>query len=179
VTPHETLLVLRAQANDRRALDDLLRSVQAPLFRYVLRVVGDRGLAEDALQETFLRICRKVRWLDDPSLFRPWAFRIASREAFRTLKRETRRNRWLTSDDDLEVQPAIHADPPPRIDASELARLIEATSPASRAVLVLHYIEDLTIDEVAAVLDLSSGTVKSRLSYGLRTLRRAVREKHG
>ncbi len=177
MSQQEALLVLRAQANDRQALDDLLRSVQAPLYRYVLRVVGDRSLAEDVLQETFLRICRKVRWLDDPLLFRPWAFRIASREAFRMLKRETRRNRWLTSNDGLEVLPAADIDPP-RVDAFELAQLIDEASPASRAVLVLHYIEDLTIEEVAAVLGVNSGTVRSRLSYGLRTLRRAVRETH-
>src|SRR5262249_19816618 len=55
-----------------------------------------------------------------------------------------------------------------------LPALIASVSPASRAVLILHYREGLSLDEVAAVLDLSPGTVKSRLAYGLRSLRRAV-----
>ena len=60
---------------------------------------------------------------------------------------------------------------------AQLHQLLENVSPASRAVMILHYLEDLTIHEVAAILQLSAGTVKSRLAYGLKTLRTATQAK--
>lgn len=81
-------LVLLAQQGDRQALDGLLRLSQASLGRYVASLVGgDAALADDVLQETLLRIVTRLRWLDEPLVFRAWAFRIASREAFRALGR--------------------------------------------------------------------------------------------
>ena len=83
-------LVLRAQSGDRQAFDVLLRDIVPPLLRYVTRVTNDTALAEDVVQETLMAIVRKIGWLSDPSLFRPWAYRIASREAFRALRRRGR-----------------------------------------------------------------------------------------
>jgi RNA polymerase sigma-70 factor, ECF subfamily len=168
----ETSWVLRAQSGDREALDALLRSVQEPLFHYLLRLTGRRATAEDALQETLLRVCRKLRWLDEPSLFRAWTFRIASREAFRLLGREGKRGEVPA--EAVDSEPAASPAPPPRFAREELAALVAAASPASRAVLLLHYGEDMPLADVAAVLDISIGTAKSRLSYGLARLRVAI-----
>ncbi|HEX2062684.1 MAG TPA: sigma factor, partial [Thermoanaerobaculia bacterium] len=71
-------LVLRAQSGDREAFDALLRVIAPPLLRYVVRVTGDAALAEDVVQDTLVAIVRKITWLNDPSLFRAWAYRIAS-----------------------------------------------------------------------------------------------------
>jgi len=88
MTPADTLLVLRAQQGDRAALDAALQSIQRPLFGYIARLVARSGVAaEDVLQETLLRIARNLRWLKEARYFRTWAFRIASREAFRALGR--------------------------------------------------------------------------------------------
>lgn len=168
MTDSEAWLVLRAQSGDRKALETLLEGVQRPLHRYVLRLIGNRPSADDVLQETLMRIYRKLRWLDDPALFTPWAYRIASREAFRFLARQQQSQARYVDDARLEAMPDTPADSP---DASDLERLVEQASPASRAVLILHYQHDLTIDEVAAVLGIPPGTVKSRLAYGLRRLR--------
>lgn len=84
---HERSLVLRAQSGDREAFDALLREIGPPLLRYASRVTGDAALAEDVVQETFITIIRKIAWLNDASLFRAWAYRIASREAFRLLRK--------------------------------------------------------------------------------------------
>lgn len=65
--------VLQAQAGSREALDELFKSVQEPLFRYIVAVVKDRHLAEDVLQEVFIRIHRKLRWLREPQAFRAWS----------------------------------------------------------------------------------------------------------
>ena len=164
--------VLRAQLGSREALDRVLRSIQAPLFRYLRALVGDRALAEDVLQDVMLLVCRKLRWLREPALFDAWAFRIATREAFHRLRRE---RRWAGRLDDaaLEAVPAPAAEETDRFDVApeRLAELVQALAPASRAVVTLHYGEGLTIQEAADVLGIPPGTAKSRLAYGLAALR--------
>src|SRR5918996_300629 len=80
----------QAQSGNREALNELFKSVQEPLFRYIVSLVRDQHLAEDILQEVFIRIYRKLRWLREPEAFRAWTYQIASREAFRYLNRERR-----------------------------------------------------------------------------------------
>lgn len=170
----ETLQVLRAQCGDREALNALFRSMQAPLFRYLLGMVGRHELAEDILQEVFLSIYRKLRWLRDAEVFRPWAYRITTRAAVRRLRQERRWSDRSVGDAPL---PSI-ANAPCREEfageeAEDFQRLVARTSPASRAVLVLYYLHGMSLDEVAEVLGVPLGTVKSRLSYGLLVLREA------
>jgi RNA polymerase sigma-70 factor (ECF subfamily) len=173
----ETWWVLRAQTGDREALDALLGSVEAPLLRYVAGMVGERAAAEDVVQETFIRIYRKLGWLEEPALFRAWAYRIATREAFRLLKRERRWTDQVRDEAVLEALPAPGADEGLATELAErLPALLDRVSPASRAVLELHYLHDMRLGEVAAVLELPVGTVKSRLAYGLAALRRALVE---
>src|SRR5262249_26250158 len=90
-----TYRVLLAQSGDREALDALLRDVQGPLYGYLVGLVGHGHLAEDILQDVFVLICRKLAWLRVPEVFRPWAYRIASREAFRRLRSVRRRTQLL------------------------------------------------------------------------------------
>lgn len=103
-------------------------------------------------------------------MFRPWTFRIASREAFRHLKK---RRAWMEKHED-----DFHFDnlPSPEIRPSgeELLELlaIGEISPASRAVLMLHFHEDPPIAEVAAIFDIPLGTAKSHLAYGLASIRK-------
>jgi RNA polymerase sigma-70 factor (ECF subfamily) len=172
----EGFLVLRAQSGDREALDALLASVQEPLYRYALSLVGERQPAEDVLQETFVRVYRKLGYLREPALFRPWAYRIATREAFRHLKRE---RRWAEQVRDEEALNALPA-PPAReefaaVSTARLRETVAGLSPASRAVVVLYYLHEMSLEETAEVLGVPLGTVKSRLAYGLEALRRQLR----
>jgi RNA polymerase sigma-70 factor (ECF subfamily) len=166
----EARLVLQAQSGDRDALELVLCNIQTSLFRYISGVVG-RSEAEDVLQEVFLKICRNLKWLREPELFRPWAYRIASRESFALLKRE---RRWANPNG--ETVDECPAPPDPRMPElfSEVPEILERISPGSRAVLLLHYVQDLPIPEVAAILDINIGTAKSRLAYGLSCLRKSM-----
>ena len=167
-TPDQTLLVLLAQAGDRAALEQLLRDIHAPLRRYISSLAGAE-FADDVLQETALQIFRKLPYLREPAVFRPWTYRIASRIAFNQLKRA---RRW---------EPLDNAGPeslaPLNSNLGELPdeaflTLLDHVSPASRAVLLLRYQHDLSIEETAAVLEIPIGTAKSRLNYGVTTLRK-------
>lgn len=174
----ESLWVLRAQSGDREALDSLLKNLQEPVYRYILSLVREPSLSEDILQEVFLRIYRKLRWLREPEAFRSWAYRIATREAFRHLKRERAWAEHLTDEEALKTIPTI--EPPSEFEPEMIERLpqvIEKLSPASRAVIVLYYLHEMSLYETAAVLDIPLGTVKSRLSYGLESLRREFRRR--
>jgi RNA polymerase sigma-70 factor, ECF subfamily len=167
-TSDQTLLVLLAQTGDRAALEQLLRDTHAPLHRYIIRLVG-AALVDDILQETSLQIFRKLPFLREPAVFRPWTFRIASRIAFSHLKRA---RRWQPLDDapsEYPTAPSPNLGEPP--DDGFLT-LLDRVSPASRAVLLLHYQHDLSLEESAAILEIPIGTAKSRLHYGVTTLRK-------
>src|SRR5467141_3043387 len=101
----ENWWVLRAQSGDREALNELLRTIQGPLYRYIFNLVRKEHLAEDILQDVFIRIYRKLRWLREPQVFRSWAFQIATRETFRHFKREGRWVDQVADETDLRTLP--------------------------------------------------------------------------
>jgi RNA polymerase sigma-70 factor, ECF subfamily len=168
--------VLRAQAGDRAAFNELFQLVAEPLYRYVVSLIGTSTHAEDILQEIFILIYRKIVWLREPALFRAWTYRLASREAFRYIKRE-RQSAPASLSEELLATLSI----PSRAEllaelSADLPRLIANISPASREVIVLHYLHELTIEEIAIVIDAPVGTVKSRLAYGLASLRKQYQQ---
>ena len=171
-TQDQTLLVLLAQSGDRGALEELLREAYGPLRRYVMYLAG-ADFADDILQETSLQIFRKLQFLREPAVFRAWTFRIASRIAFAHLKSA---RRWQPLEDapvdQLMTFDAGMGEPP---DEGFL-NLIEHVSPASRAVLLLRYQQDVSLEEAAAILEIPVGTAKSRLHYGVTMLRKYLTE---
>src|SRR5262245_36908450 len=135
-TRQEILWVVRAQSGDAEALDALLGGIQEPLYRYILRLVGDHHLAPDILQDVFVLVIRKLYWLREPKVFRPWVYRIATRQAFQRLQRERR----LAGHTEDEALLSLAAEGP-REDRADpelvqrLPELVGEVSPASRAVL--------------------------------------------
>ena len=171
----ENLLVLLVQSGDIAAFERLLLRLYQPLRNYVSKLVGV-STAEDVLQEVALRIFQNIKSLREPRAFRPWVFRIATRIAFVHLKRD---KRWRASETDPQAFAAISGNIPnePEEVATGLLGMVDRLSPASRAVLLLHYQQNLSLDETAAILDIPVGTAKSRLSYGVAKLRDFMKEK--
>ncbi len=165
---------MRAQCDDREALECLLRGIQPSLRRFLSGVVGPSH-ADDVLQDAFIIVCRKIKSLHIPELFRPWVYRIACREAFRQLKKARRWSDHTVQELEPDELPAQDVRPPAEL-LDELLSLDEV-SPASRAVLALHFHEEMTLVEIAAVLELPLGTVKSRLAYGLSAIRKHLSKK--
>ena len=174
--PQEVLWLLQAQSGDRDALDRLLQAIQVRLYCYLLSLVHDDHLATDLLQDVFVIVIQKLRWLREPNAFHAWVYRIASREAFRALK--TKRGFANCHEPDVPLD-AVAADASedlaPEI-VERIPELLEQVSPASRAVLSLHYLQEMTLQEVADVLDIPIGTTKARLAYGLRMLRKILND---
>jgi RNA polymerase sigma-70 factor (ECF subfamily) len=169
----ELVLIALAQSGDRDALE-ACSAATIDRFALIMPMVGGCR-ADDVLQEIAPAIFQNLRYLRQPEAFRAWAFRIASRRAFRHLRREMR---WTRLDTDPETIAALPA-PEPLPDSLEpgLLTAVEQVSPASRAVLVLHHQQGLSIEETAVVLDIPVGTAKSRLAYGVSVLRKRINEK--
>jgi len=147
-------LVLAAQRGDPAAMDELVRAL-AP---YVTRVCGsialDRG--DDAAQDTFIAVLRNLRSLRQPDALHGWVRRIAVREAVRAANR----GREVASTDSV----ADRAAPLPDLAAVlDVRAALAQLSPQHRAVLVLRDLDGLSEVDVATLLDLPEGTVKSRL----------------
>jgi RNA polymerase sigma-70 factor (ECF subfamily) len=168
--------VLRAQCSDREALEVLLRNVQPSLRRYLSGLAGTTD-AEDLLQDVLIIIIRRLGSLENPNLFRPWAFRIASREAFRHIRKRQLWQGRQDGDAPLDDLPASEMKPAGELLQELLAA--DTISPASRAVLMLHFQEELPLVEVAAILDIPVGTAKSRLAYGLNSIRKFLKTSGG
>jgi RNA polymerase sigma-70 factor (ECF subfamily) len=164
----QTMLVLLAQSGDRGALEELLRAAYGPLRRYIMYLVGAE-FADDVLQETSLQIFRKLPHLREPAVFRAWTFRIASRIAFAQMKSA---RRWSPLED-APVERLTTFDAGMGEPADEgFLQMVERVSPASRAVLLLRYQQDLSVEAAAAILEIPVGTAKSRLHYGVTMLRK-------
>jgi len=142
-----------------------------PLHRYLCGLVGTTS-ASDVLQEVLITLSLKLSALHKPELLRPWAYRVASRAAFHHLKKEKRWNEQVRDESLLESMPAPEPAPPDA--ALEDTFNMDEVSPASRAVLALHFQQNLPLMDVAAILEIPLGTVKSRLAYGLAALRKQL-----
>jgi len=128
------------------------------------------GEVDDVIQEIFLLIVRKIKTLRDPSLFRPWLFRIASRQSFKAMRAEREWNRLAANDYESDDVATVIEEP----STTDIEPLIGKLSLASRAVIAMRYLEGLKQEEIAAALGISVGTVKSRIAYGLTQLRKAM-----
>jgi RNA polymerase sigma-70 factor (ECF subfamily) len=171
--PEQIRLVLRAQAGDRDSIETLLRELQDPLRSYISGIVGNTA-AEDVLQQALILIWRDLKWLRDPELLRCWSYRIASRCSFKWLKK-SRYPHVDSGNFSIEEMPA-----PPKENLHlfiSTDEFLGKVSPASRAVLMLHYVHEHSLEEVAAILEISLGTAKSRLAYGLSCLRDFINRK--
>ncbi len=170
------LLVLRCQDGESEALGELAELWQERLWRHARRMTADPELANDAMQEAWMAIVRGIGKLGDPALFRPWAYRIVTHKCTDQIRRMSRR-RELTEEMTRQPSPDTEENVAAADDPPEIARLrlAMASLPADRrALLALHYLEELGIGEMAAILGIPEGTVKSRLFNARRALKKAL-----
>jgi RNA polymerase sigma-70 factor (ECF subfamily) len=176
-------LVSLSQSGSIEALDGLARRWTPRLLRYVARVLGGSGdcaeAARDIVQDTWVGAIRGLRGLRDPAQFPAWIYGIATRKCADSIRANTRRRR-------LDVQMAA-GEPSKRVGSPtseqqiDLATAIRALPPIHRAAVHLFYREELSVEEIASVLGIPAGTVKSRLHHARDALKRqlnAVPDRH-
>jgi RNA polymerase sigma factor (sigma-70 family) len=164
-------LVLAAQTGDAGAFDQLARRWQPKLAAHAWRLLGERGSARDAVQESWLEIVRGLGRLRDVRAFPAWAFRIVSRRCAREVGALVGRRRMEA---ELQAAPDAATEEPAGATASERERLsaaIRSLPPEQRAAIALFHFEELSVAETAVALDVPAGTVKTRLMHARRKLR--------
>lgn len=164
-------LVVAAAAGDRRALDDLLRAHYDRIYAVCRRITGSDADAADAAQEALIKIVRSLPTFDGRAAFSTWAYRIATNASLDELRRRRRRpalERHDPGDDHHTEQ--VDPDAGPRVEAIADRLAIDAAltqvPETFRVPLVLRDVGDLDYAEIATVLDVPVGTVKSRIARG-------------
>ncbi|RMF58406.1 MAG: sigma-70 family RNA polymerase sigma factor [Calditrichaeota bacterium] len=182
-------LIEKFRGGEERAFNVLVWRWEANLFNFVLRYLGDREAAKEACQKTFIRAFRKLDRLRDTSKFGTWLFSIAINICRDQLKAHKRR-RTLSLEglrengNGVENQMEMVAEPAQGPDAQVmnrdvrhlLNRALQALPEEQRAVIVMKAYHDLKFTEIAEILDMSENTVKSRMYYGLATLRKIFKQ---
>lgn len=177
-------LISALQVGDEEAYEQLISRFQTPVYNLAWRLLNDPSDASDVVQEVFLKVFRSVAGFRGDSSLRTWVYRIAVNESHNRRRWLFRHRRGETGlDEDFDDAGSREK---PLMDAGETpfdftmnreAQLIlqeglEAVSPVFRAALVLREVEDLSYEEIASILEVSLGTVKSRILRGREALRR-------
>ena len=167
----EQKLISLARRGDQAAFEQLLDHYQKPVYHQALRLVGNPEDAADVTQEVFLKVWKHLPSFRGESSFSTWLYRLTDNAALDLIRREKKR-RGDSSLDDEEGALTLPADPAPTphqaIEQKELhqavAEGLAQLSEEHRQVLVMREINGLSYEQIGSILDLSPGTVKSRIA---------------
>jgi RNA polymerase sigma-70 factor (ECF subfamily) len=166
----DELLALRCQAGEPAAFAELIAAFERPLRYYLIKRLGDEDRAYDVLQEVWLKVVHTIRQLVEPAALRVWLYRLAHGAAVDHIRR--RRVRQVAEQERSAPEDAAETDPEfTSVDAQAIHRALDELPPLQREALVLFFLEDLSLGDIADVLGCPVGTVKSRLYYAKRALR--------
>jgi RNA polymerase sigma factor (sigma-70 family) len=145
-------------------------------YRLAWAILGNSGDADDATQEAFASAWRHRRSLRDPARFDAWFGRILVNECRQRLRRRARERIRVLPDAVVSAEPAVPDSSGHVATRDAISRAVVRLDADHRIVVILRYWADLSVDEIAARLDVPSGTVKSRLHYALRSMRPRLEE---
>lgn len=167
-------LVYAARDGDMLAFDALFYRYRDGIFRLGVAITKDPSAAEEIVVDTFARAHRALARLEPEGSLRPWLYRVAVNLSY---NRRPRKNIVVDTLDDTAEEVIESGERSPSSLAelaelrSEVLAAVETLGPKHRTVVILHYLNGLNLAEIALVVDVPVGTVKSRLHYGLRRLR--------
>jgi RNA polymerase sigma-70 factor (ECF subfamily) len=170
-------LIVRLQAGSLETLGVLYDRHRSLVFRTALAITGDAEAAADLLHDVFLRLHRFASHVDPLRPLEPWLYRMTTNLAYTWVKR---RRRWFRPLEDVaewlagarKDTPAYQAE----MDESwrQVQQAVSSLPLSHRGVVVLYYVNDLSLQEISEILDIPVGTVKSRLHYGRQALKHSL-----
>jgi RNA polymerase sigma-70 factor (ECF subfamily) len=156
----------KAQRGDERAFSLIVRAYETPVFNYVLRLVGDRTLAEDLTQEVFLRVYQGLPGFSLRSKFTTWLFQVTKNRVLDELRANERRPRSVCTLDDVPPLEVVDQ-PMERLEAIDaLWRAVENLNVDLKMALLLRDVVGLAYTEIADALEITLATVKWRIYKG-------------
>lgn len=177
-------LIFGLQAGEETAYERLIERFQTPVYSLAWRLLSDPSDASDVVQEVFLKVFRNIGTFRGDSSLRTWVYRIAVNEAhnrrrwlFRHRRGETGLEENFDDSEGRERPLTDGGETPFDFTMNREAQLLleeglAAINPVFRAALVLREVEDMSYEEIAAILEVSMGTVKSRIMRGREALRK-------
>lgn len=178
VTEREQLPVAEAREGNVEAWESLFRRYRLPLYIYVFELVCDEQTSLDLVQETFISAFRHLSTLRDDEKFGSWLFSIAHQKCVQQWRR---RDRESELQDELANIDAVGDEAPFDLlireeQEAEFMKLLAKLPLPQRSALLLHFVEGFSLEEIARITDSQVGTVKSRLHYAKRALRKLLEE---
>ncbi len=167
-------LIIDLQNGSLQALGCIYDRHQHLVYRTALAITGDGEVASDLLQDAFLRLHRFAHRVDPERPLEPWLYRATTNLAYTWVKRH---KRWIQPIEDMADWLASGGKNSPSKKAEEreswnqVEKAIASLSLPHRVVVVLYYINDLSLQEISEIIDVPVGTVKSRLYYGRQALK--------
>lgn len=170
-------LILKLQNGSLEALGELYDLHQRMVFRTALVITGDNEAANDLLQDVFLRLFRFAGNIDPARPIEPWLYRMTTNLSYDWVKRRSRLPRPLEDLIDWLAVPGKNL-PDAAVERNDewerVQKAVTSLPLPQRVVIVMYYLNDLSLQEIADILQVPVGTVKSRLYYGRLTLKRKL-----
>ena len=162
-------LIIQLQEGSLDALGDLYNHHRAMVYRTALAITGDREAASDLLQDVFLRLHRFAKHIDQERPLEPWLYRMTANLSYTWVKRNRRGvcllddiAEWLLG----SSKESPHEMAEEKDEWEQVQRALMSLPIGQRVVVVMYYLNDLSLQEISEALDVPVGTIKSRLHYG-------------
>ena len=174
----EQLPVQQARAGSPKAWDILFRRYQLPLYVYVFELLRQEQTSLDVVQETFINAVRHLDSLREDEKFGSWLFGIAHQKCIQHWRRQSREE--FLRDEFSGVPPEFEDSPDELLirqeQEAEFMKLLNQLPLPQRSALLLHFVEEFSLEDIAAITGTHLGTVKSRLHYAKRALRKLMEQ---
>ena len=169
---YEPVLVLRCQLGDERAFAEIVARYHRRVHYYLKKMLGNADRADDAMQELWIDVFRSIPKLRDANAFSSWLYRLARDRAFREIRRSAKPH--AEGIESVDIADESNDDEFTREDAARVHEALDKIAPEHREVLLLRFVESMTYPQIAAVVGCELGTVRSRIHYAKRALKRLL-----
>ena len=187
---NDAALVSRSTSGDTGAFNLLIARWQRPIFNFIYRTVGNEESAKDICQTTFIRVFKEIKKLRDPEKFSPWLFQIAVNLCRDEIRRKPNQRRFISIDDLIHQEDSSpmkrqfsdddSRSPEDEVNHRQISDILKEAMmrlpEEQRVVIVMKQYQGLKFTEISSILKQSENTIKSRLYYGLRALRKYLEE---
>lgn len=167
-------IACRCQLGEPGAFEALVSEMERPLFYYLVKLLGNEDTALDVLQEVWVKAFRGIRALRVPEALRAWLYRVARGTALNRLRADVARQgaeEPMADSEDAEVDATDYRAEFGTERVYQVHEALDRLDRRHREVLVLLFLEGLSVEEIASVVGVPPGTVKSRIHYAKKTLR--------